>query len=112
MEKAYFQSGISATCIDLGAGTQRRILAHNEQLMAVEVCFETGAEGKTHSHPHTQCSYVLSGKFRYTVEDESVDMIAGDSIVVPSNSMNGTVCLEKGILLDIFTPQRDDFLKS
>jgi len=96
---------------DLGGGSGRRILAWNEQLMLVEVSFETGAEGAPHSHPHVQTSYVLSGKFRYTVEGESVELNPGDSILVPGGLVHGTVCLEKGALLDTFTPCREDFLK-
>ena len=97
--------------IDLGGGTTRRILAWNDELMAVEVCFEAGAEGAVHTHPHTQCSYVLSGKFLYSVEGEAVELLPGDSIVVPSGLPHGTVCLEKGVLLDIFNPMREDFLR-
>lgn len=97
--------------IDLGGGVTRRILSYDENLMSVEVAFETGAVGAVHTHPHTQCSYVLSGRFSYSVEDESVELRPGDSIVVPSGLPHGTVCLEKGVLLDIFTPMRADFLK-
>ena len=97
--------------IDLGGGVTRRILSYDENLMSVEVSFETGAVGAVHTHPHTQCSYVLSGRFSYSVEGESVELNPGDSIVVPSGLPHGTVCLEKGVLLDIFTPARQDFLK-
>ena len=96
--------------IDLGKGMTRRVLSYNDAIMTVEVGFETGAEGAVHTHPHTQCSYVLSGKFLYSVEEESVELNPGDSIVVPSGLPHGTVCLEKGVLLDIFTPMRKDFL--
>ena len=99
------------TPIPLGGGTERRILAYDDPLMAVEVSFETGSEGAPHSHPHTQLSYVLSGSFRYSVEEESVILNPGDSVVVPGNLVHSTVCLEKGVLLDVFTPKRDDFLK-
>ena len=97
--------------IPLGGGTERRILAYNPSLMSVEVGFETGSEGAPHSHPHTQLSYVLSGSFRYSVEDKSVILNPGDSIVVPGGLVHGTVCLEAGALLDVFTPCREDFLK-
>ena len=97
--------------IDLGGGSSRRILAFQQDLMAVEVSFETGAVGKEHTHPHTQCSYVLSGRFSYSVEGESVELQPGDSIVVPGGLVHGTRCLEAGTLLDIFTPEREDFLK-
>ena len=96
--------------IPLGGGTERRILAYDDSLMGVEVSFETGAEGAPHSHPHTQMSYVLSGSFRYSVEGESAVLKPGDSVVVPAGLTHGTVCLAKGVLLDVFTPKRDDFL--
>ena len=96
---------------DLGGGSTRRILAWNDQLMTVEVGFETGSVGKAHTHPHVQASYVLSGKFNYTVDGETVEMNPGDSIVVPSGLVHSTVCLEAGKLLDIFTPYREDFVK-
>ena len=87
------------------------MLAWNDQLMAVEFSFETGATGAVHSHPHTQCSYVLSCRFSYSVEGESTELGPGDSIVVPPGLSHGTVCLEQGVLLDVFTPCRQDFLK-
>ena len=96
---------------DLGGGNTRRILAWNDDLMTVEVGFDAGTEGALHSHPHTQCSYVLSGRFKYTIEDESVEIGPGDSVIVPSGKIHGTICIEAGKLLDVFTPARQDFLK-
>ena len=37
-------------------------------------------------------------------------MAVGDSIAVPPDVPHGMVCLEKGALLDIFTPMRKDFV--
>ena len=93
--------------IPLGGGTDRRILSYDDSLMAVEVSFETGSEGAPHTHPHTQLSYVLSGSFRYSVEDESVILNPGDSIVVPSGLTHGTVCLEKGVIRALALLQGD-----
>ena len=108
--KGYVKHRGETAAVDLGGGVTRRVLSHSDQLMAVEVAFETGAEGAPHAHPHTQCSYVLSGRFSYSVEGESVVLSPGDSIVVPGGLVHGTVCLEVGVLLDVFTPRREDFL--
>ena len=97
---------------DLGGGATRRVLAWNAQLMAAEVGNEAGAVGALHSHPHTQCSYVLAGRFKYTVEGETVELEPGDSVIVPGGALHGTVCVEAGTLLDVFTPMRQDFLKN
>lgn len=95
---------------DLGGGVSRRVLAHTDQLMIVEVNFETGGEGTVHTHPHFQNTYVRSGKFRFTVDGEPVEVGPGDTLAFPSNIPHGTLCLEAGTLLDIFTPMREDFL--
>ena len=60
--------------------------------------------------PSAQCSYVLSGRFSYSVEGEETILEQGDSIIVPAGLPHGTVCLEPGMLLDVFTPCREDFL--
>ena len=96
---------------ELGGGLSRRILAHDKEMMAVEVCFEKGAIGAMHKHPHVQISYVLEGKFEATVGDETVIISKGDTYYTVPNVPHGVVCLEKGKLLDIFNPEREDFLR-
>ena len=95
---------------DLGGGVTRRVLAYTEQLMIVEVGFEAGSEGSLHTHPHCQNTYVKSGRFRFTIDGECVEVGPGDTLALPSGIPHGTLCLEKGTLLDIFTPMREDFL--
>lgn len=95
---------------DLGGGVSRRILAHGGTMMAVEVNFNAGAVGPLHSHPHEQLTYVLSGRFEFTIGDETHQVAAGDTLYKQPNVVHGCVCLEPGTLLDTFTPQREDFL--
>lgn len=95
---------------DLGNGITRRILAHGGTMMAVEVNFEKDAVGALHSHPHEQLTYVLSGRFSFTIDGETHDVVAGDTLYKKPNVVHGCVCLEAGTLLDTFTPQREDFL--
>ena len=97
--------------VELGGGTSRRIRAYNEEMMLVEVIFESGAVGSDHSHPHTQISYVLSGEFTYHIEGEVRTMRPGDSIVVDGGKVHGCTCVSAGTLLDVFAPMRADFVK-
>lgn len=57
---------------DLGKGVSRKILAYDKNLMTVEVFFEEGAVGEMHSHPHEQITYVLEGKFEFTIGGENI----------------------------------------
>lgn len=93
-----------------GAGVTRRVLAYTDALMCVENTFETGAVGKLHSHPHTQITYVVSGSFSFTIGGETHTVRAGDSLLKENGVEHGCVCLEAGVLLDIFNPMREDFL--
>ncbi|WP_058485784.1 cupin domain-containing protein [Defluviitalea phaphyphila] len=96
---------------DLGGGVKRKILAHNKNLMIVEVHFEEGSIGEIHSHPHEQITYVIEGEFEFNIDGNKKILKKGDSTYKQPNIKHGAVCLKKGILLDIFTPCREDFLK-
>ena len=93
-----------------GQGVQRKILGYTDELMCVENHFEKGAEGTLHHHPHTQITYVVSGKFEFTIGEEKKTVCAGDSMLKKDGVEHGCVCLEEGILLDIFSPMREEFV--
>ena len=93
-----------------GEGIVRRVLAYNKGLMCVENTFETGAVGSLHSHPHTQITYVVSGKFSFTIDGETKIVAKGDTMLKADGVVHGCTCLEAGVLLDIFTPMREDFV--
>ncbi|MGP8308830.1 cupin domain-containing protein [Vibrio sp. YIC-376] len=95
---------------DLGEGISRKVLAHSENIMSVEVHFEEGAIGTMHSHPHEQLTYVLSGEFEFTIGDEKKIVKAGDTMYKEPNIEHGCVCLKPGVLIDTFTPMRKDFI--
>jgi unsaturated pyranuronate lyase len=91
-------------------GVTRRVLAHSPDLMLVSFCFEEGAEGSLHHHPHIQGTYVRTGRFRFIIGGHETAIGPGDSLTIPSNVEHGCICLEAGELIDAFTPRRDEFL--
>ncbi|MCI8725469.1 MAG: cupin domain-containing protein [Hungatella sp.] len=93
-----------------GPGVVRNVLAYCDELMCVENVFETGAIGAMHHHPHTQITYVASGRFRFTIGDVTKEVKAGDTLLKQNDIVHGCVCLEAGILVDFFTPMREDFV--
>ncbi len=99
--------------IELEAGKNyRKVLAHGGSLMIVEVYFENGGIGAEHTHPHEQATYCVEGEFEFTVEGEKKVIKAGDTIYFQPDVRHGCrVLTPKGKLLDIFTPQREDFIK-
>ena len=95
---------------DLGAGVKRQVLSHGKDLMVCHLWFEKGAVGTLHSHVHVQNTYILKGKFEFTIKGETKIVSAGDALYKESGVEHGCTCLEEGELLDIFTPQREEFL--
>lgn len=88
---------------------KRKIVAHGGDMMIVEVHFKKGAIGDLHEHFHEQVSYCISGSLEFEVNGEKTIIGAGDSVFMPKDSLHGCVVLEDTVLLDIFTPQREDF---
>jgi hypothetical protein len=62
-----------------------------------------------HSHPHVQCSLVEDGVFD-TIAGVTRRLGRGDSFLVPSNALHGAVAVEAGLLVDVFSPMREDFV--
>jgi quercetin dioxygenase-like cupin family protein len=79
-------------------------------MMVAFVFGKKGAVGALHNHPHVQSTFVESGRFQFTVGDESFEVGPGDTFIIPSDVIHGSVCLEPGRLVDCFTPRRDEFL--
>jgi len=95
---------------DLGGGIRRKMLTFEEKVMMVKIAFNAGAVGEAHSHPHIQCSYVESGEFELTIGGEVKTLKSGDSFLVPTNVQHGAKAVTDGVLIDVFTPLREDFL--
>ncbi len=95
----------------VGPGVARKILACGGGLMTVQVFFDKGAVGPVHAHPHEQASYIVSGAFELEMDGTKEIVRAGDTFYVPSAVPHGVVALEPSVIVDVFTPQRQDFLK-
>lgn len=91
-------------------GMRRKIMAYDDSMMLVKVDFEKGAVGTLHHHYHTQISYVVKGKFEVQIDGKKQLLQAGDVFMVEPNLVHGAVCMEDGMLIDMFSPKREDFL--
>jgi quercetin dioxygenase-like cupin family protein len=91
-------------------GIERQLI-WGERLMACRVRFAPHVATALHTHPHEQMTLVQKGRVRFTVNGQMVEASAGDVVCVPSQLEHAAVMLdEEVILLDIFTPVREDFL--
>ncbi len=102
-------SRLPSSWVVTGEGVRRRIVIDGERLMQTEVHFEPGAVGALHSHPHEQATLIVKGRVRFTIDGNEQEYQAGQYIYIPSNLVHGTVALEESVLLDTFSPPREDF---
>lgn len=94
-----------------GPGLSRKILGYDETLMMVSARFDEGAAAPLHHHPHRQVTYVAAGRFEIEVDGVKQQLSAGDSFFVAPDVVHAATALQPGILIDVFSPARADFLK-
>lgn len=81
--------------------------------MVTKMNYVKGNFATLHTHPHEQCGYVISGEYRLIVDgDEKIDVIMhhGDTYAIPGNTPHSFEVIEGGEVVDVFTPQREDYL--
>jgi quercetin dioxygenase-like cupin family protein len=109
-KSAKFLFGAELQTVEVDGGLTRKLMGYDDQLMLLEVKFKKGGIGYEHKHIHSQSTYVVCGVFEVTINGEKSILKAGDGFFVESNAPHGAVCLEEGILIDTFSPMRQDFL--
>lgn len=96
----------------IGDGITRQILGYDGHIMMVKIKAEkAGPVGVEHAHYHSQVTYVSSGKFEFTIGNEKKVVTAGDGMYMEPDVSHSCICIEPGIIVDCFSPMREDFLK-
>ncbi len=96
---------------EVGPGVRRKIMAYDESLMVVKVRFDAGGIGPVHQHFHSQITHVESGAFEVEIDGEKKLLHTGDAFYIPPHVMHGALCKEAGVLIDVFSPMREEFIK-
>ena len=96
---------------DLGNGIRRKILGFDDNLMMTLVEFKKNSRGSVHTHPHRQVTYIIHGSFEVQIEDEKKVLKQGDSFFILPSLTHGVMALEDALLVEVFSPLREDFFK-
>jgi quercetin dioxygenase-like cupin family protein len=96
---------------ELGGGVSRQMIV-GDRLMVCRLRFAPHVVTQPHDHPHEQITLVERGRVRFIIGNEERIAQAGDVLHFPSGCWHGATMLdEEVVLIDIFTPLREDFLK-
>ncbi len=94
----------------VGKGVKRKIMGYDDKIMLVKVFFDEGAIGYEHEHYHSQVTYCIDGEWEFTIDGVTQTVKDGDSVYIPPNVLHGAKCIKSGILIDVFSPIREDFM--
>ncbi|MGE0454504.1 MAG: cupin domain-containing protein [Vicinamibacteria bacterium] len=88
-----------------------RQMIHGDALMICRLSFAPGSVTLAHDHVHEQMTIVEKGRVRFVVGAEEKVFGPGDVLLFPSGFWHGATILdEEVVLIDIFSPIREDFL--
>ena len=92
------------------AGIERQMFVGN-RMMICRFRFKPFLVTPEHDHPHEQMTIVERGRVRFFIEGKERIASAGDVLHFPSRCEHGATMLEEEVvLIDIFSPVREDFL--
>ncbi|MEM5472083.1 cupin domain-containing protein [Hoeflea sp. AS60] len=92
-------------------GVSRTAFRGDNALMVMN-WLEPGMEKKPHSHPFEQLAYVVSGRIRFEIGDDVVEVGAGEVVRIPPDVVHCGEAIggEVALNLDVFAPAREDYL--
>ena len=96
--------------VDAFPGVTRRTLGSGDHLTLVEIGITEGHEVPEHVHPHEQAGSVREGRVRFTIGGVVSDLETGDAYLIPGGVVHHVVALAPAILIEAFSPPREDFL--
>ena len=97
---------------DVSDSLARRLIT-GDRMMLAHVYIKKGCIVPRHSHENEQITYILEGGLRFWIgadESQTLDVMAGEVLHIPSNVFHKAEALEDTLDVDIFSPPRQDWL--
>jgi quercetin dioxygenase-like cupin family protein len=91
-------------------GVDFDVLAIGQKSMVTKMNFKVGDIVPFHSHPNEQSGYVISGKYLLKLKENNHLLTEGDTYSILENAEHSLEVMEKGNIIDFFTPPRQDYL--
>ena len=88
-----------------------RQVVNTGNMTIARILLQKGAEVPSHEHSNEQIANVLEGSLRFVVGGEEFVASAGESVVIPANLPHAVEALEQSVVLDVFSPPREDWAR-
>src|SRR3954452_8046327 len=96
--------------VQIAPGIKRQTIASGATMYQMRAELDAGSRLPEHQHPQEQIAHLLSGRIRFFVNGEPREIGAGESLYLASNVPHGAEALESGVVIDTFSPPREDYL--
>ncbi len=95
---------------EVADGIERQMI-WGERLMMCRMRLRPGVAAPVHSHPHEQMTIVERGRVVFTIKRDTRVVSPGQVLYFPPHCEHGVRVLdEEAVLIDVFSPIREDFL--
>lgn len=91
-------------------GIKFKTLVYGEKTLFSEFKMEANRILPKHSHIHEQTGYLVKGKIRLTIGQQTFEVGPGDSWCIPGNTDHGAEILENSLAIEVFSPVREEYL--
>lgn len=91
-------------------GIKLKTLVYGKKTLFSEFRLEANSALPKHAHPHEQTGYLVEGRIKLTIGQETFDVSPGDSWCIPGNTDHSAVVLENSVAVEVFSPVREDYL--
>jgi quercetin dioxygenase-like cupin family protein len=89
-------------------GIKQKTLVYGQNTLMAELKMSEGTRIPTHQHPQEQTGYLVSGRTRLTIDDQTHNCNPGDSWCIPGNAKHSTYAVANSVVIEIFSPIRED----
>ncbi|MBN1959198.1 MAG: cupin domain-containing protein [Desulfuromonadales bacterium] len=87
-----------------------KTLVYGDNTLMVEFRLQNRAMLPSHSHPHEQTGYLISGKLEVTIDEQTFLAVPGDSWCIKGGAKHSAAALTDSVVIEVFSPVREDYL--
>ena len=91
-------------------GILLKTLVHGEKTLLCEFRIKKGKVLPSHSHPHEQTGYLVSGHMKFIIGDNVFEVEPGDSWCIPGDVEHAAETFEDSMGVEVFSPVREEYL--
>jgi len=92
------------------AGISYKTLVYGQKTSLSEFHLQKGSVMPNHSHPQEQTGYMVSGRLNFIIDGKKHETLPGNSWCIPADVQHGVEVLEDSIVIEIFSPVREEYL--